>query len=119
MVLQKAVDNLKGQPKEDKTAVASGVAVFVVIILVVMWGFFFLRKIQRGAPLEFGNSAQNEFDFSSVRDAQKEIENNFKYTEDELRAIRDSATAEDTQQGYTEMETGSGRDQFGVSDDAF
>ena len=118
MAIQKAVDNLKEQPKEDRVAVASGIAVTVIVLLLFVWGFFFLKKLQRGEPLEFGSSAQDEFNFSSVREAQKEIDTAFKYTQDELRAIRDSSAESATDLREQEFELGVEEDQF-VTDTSF
>jgi hypothetical protein len=109
-----------GQSTEEKTAVAGGIALLVIVILLVAWGFFFIRKIQKGnQQLEFGGTAQDEFNFSTVRDAQAEIENTFQYTEEELRALRDSAVSR--QLPPTTGGSTSGEDKpFGVpGDDSF
>lgn len=62
MVVQKAVDNLKERPKDERQAVALGTAGAVVLILIVIWGFFFLKglrdeQIQSGAAFEFAEDA--------------------------------------------------------------
>ena len=49
MVLKGAVDSLKDRPHDEKKVVATSIAVTLVIILFVGWGFLFLRKIQKGA----------------------------------------------------------------------
>ncbi len=118
MVLEKTVDNLKSQSKDDKTAVAGGTALVVVIILLIVWGFFFLKKIRSGAPLEFGSGAQDEFNFSTVRDAQQQIEDSFKYSQEELRAIRDSAAEGSGSQQLQQVDVGvRPPDGFGVPDE--
>ena len=48
MVVQKVINNLKDGPKEDKIAVASGIAIAVVVILLVAWAIFFFPNIQEG-----------------------------------------------------------------------
>ncbi len=48
MVVQKAINNLKEGPKEDKVAVAGGIAVSVVAVLLIAWAIFFFRSIQGG-----------------------------------------------------------------------
>lgn len=78
MVLQKTVDNLKDKPKDEKKAIAGGIAISVVLILLIGWSFFFFKKIQRGAQLQqLGGGAQDEFNFSTVRDAQAELIKSF------------------------------------------
>ncbi len=92
MVLDKALDKAKEGTKEDKTAIAGGIAAFVVIILIVSWGFLFLKKMQRGIDtVDLRAGAQDQFNFSSVREAQEAIKESFEYSDHELKAIRDSA----------------------------
>ena len=116
MVIQKAVDNLKGKPTEDKKAVAGGIAIMVMIILFLGWGFFFIKKIQRGGTdLRIGGGAQDEFNFSSVKQAQEDIMKGFS-NEDELRDARQRSGSQ-TQTGaefQTVYDQGSA-DQFGGS----
>ena len=45
MAVQKTIDNLKDGPKEDKVAVAGGIAVAVVVVLFAAWAIFFFRGI--------------------------------------------------------------------------
>lgn len=95
MVVQKTIDNLKERPKDEKTAVAGGIAITVVLILFIGWGFLFIKKIQKGGELrDLGSGAQEEFNFSSVKEAQKQLQDNFQYTADELRKIRESAVSD-------------------------
>lgn len=117
MVIQKSIDNLKGRPKEERTAVAGGIAVGVIIILLIGWSFWFIKKIQRNQFDTFESSRQDEFNFSSVRAAQKEIERSFQYTTEELRALRDAAVNSQvptTQQ--VQLYEGNGT-QFGVGEE--
>ena len=37
----KAIENLKSGPRDDKVAVASGIAISVVAVLLVGWAIFF------------------------------------------------------------------------------
>ena len=103
-----------GKSNEEKTAVAGSIALLVIVILLVSWAFLFIRKIQKGdQQVEFGGTAQDEFNFSTVRDAQQEIENSFDYTQEELRAIRDAAVSRDLPDNMQGFDKGSS-DQFGV-----
>ncbi len=92
MVVQKAVDNLKQKPEEQRKAVASGVAVALVIILFIGWAYLFLKKVRGGVELDqVGTTAQQEFQFQNVRDAQERLTNDYDSAADELRRIRDEA----------------------------
>ena len=94
MVVQKTLDNLKQGPKEDKVAVAGGIAVSVVAVLLVGWAILFFHRIQKeGQQLNFGGSAQDEFNFQNVKEAQQQLQETYSNTTDELRRIRDEAAA--------------------------
>lgn len=87
MVIQKAVDSMKDKPKDDKKAVAGGIAIALVVILFFGWAFLFLKKLQRGEQeLQFGSGEQQEFLGASVRDAQERLMQDFTDI-DELRAV--------------------------------
>lgn len=116
MVVQKTIDNLKDKSKDEKKAVASGIAIGVVIILLVGWGFLFVKKMQRGGDLDLGSGRQAEFNFSSVKEAQEQLKQNFQATGDELRAIRDSAISNQTPTEQ-EYEPYGSEDQFGTESD--
>lgn len=116
MVIQKAVDNLKDKSKEEKTAVAGGIAIGVVIILLVGWGFLFVKKLQKGTELDLSGSRPADFDIKSVKEAQQQLKQDFQQSSEELRAIRDSAVSNQIQ---TEVQTGSEtptENQFGEPD---
>lgn len=113
MVIQKAVDNLKGKPDEDKKVVAGGIAIMVMVILFIGWAFLFLKKVQRGGQgLQIGGTAQDEFNFSNVRQAQQDLMKGFT-NEDELQEVRQQSTSQyqTTPQPYQD----SSGDQFGGS----
>ena len=75
MVLKKAVNNLKQGPKEDKVAVASGIAISVVVVLLVAWAIFFFRGLARGShTIQLGGGVQDEFNFTSVKEAQQALQ---------------------------------------------
>ena len=56
------LNTLKQGPKEDKVAVASGIAVSVVVVLLVAWAIFFFRGIQQGTQsVNLSGGAQDQF----------------------------------------------------------
>jgi len=115
MVIQKAVDNLKGKSDDDKKVVAGGIAITIVALLLLGWAFLFFKKVQRGnQELQFGGTAQDEFNFSNVRQAQQDLMKGFT-NEDELTEVRQQSGSQyqpiDTQTNYYDGST----DQFGGS----
>lgn len=58
---------LRERPKEDKTAIAGGVALVVVAILLIGWGIIFLKRIANETPTE--QYAPANYDLSSLRDS--------------------------------------------------
>jgi len=95
MVIQKAVDNLKERPKDERKAVAGGIAVTVVAVLFIAWSIFFLKNLGKTAiDPKFQSGAQSEFDFNSVREAQERLLQEYSSEsalEAELRAVRESS----------------------------
>ncbi len=75
MVVQKTINNLKERPHDERKAVAGGIAIFVVIVLMIAWGFVFLKRIQSGSQqVSLDSGAQSEFNPSNVTAAQQQIE---------------------------------------------
>lgn len=114
MALQNSVDKLKERPKDERVAVASGIAVSVVIILLVGWAVLFFRKIGSGQQqVQLTGGAQDQFNFTTVKEAQQQLQQNFGNNTDELNQVRsDASQGQDTQQ-QTVPQTG-GTDQFGT-----
>ncbi len=111
MVVQKAINNLKGGPKEDKVAVASGIAVSVVIILLAAWAIFFFRGIARGSHnLQVGSTAQDNFNFAGVKEAQQALQQGL--SPDNSNARADSTSQ--NQQPVQMQVSGQQSDQFGT-----
>ena len=115
MVVQKTIDNLKGRPQDERKVVAGGIAVSVVIVLLIGWGIMFLKKISSGSQeVNFDAGAQDEFNFTNVKEAQQTIEQSRGYSTEELLQIRNDAAAQQLQgQQQTQVQTDSGSDQFG------
>lgn len=93
MVVGKTLDNLKDKPHEEKKVVATGIAVGVVIVLLIGWGFLFLRKIQRGTMPTLEGSAvpQDQVDAAFIQQTQQQINQFYQTQQDQLRDIRDNA----------------------------
>lgn len=118
MVLQKAVNNLKQGSKDDKVAVASGIAVTVVLVLLAGWAIFFLRGIASGQHnLQLGGGAQAQFNPSATNDAQQQLQQDFSSSTDQFQDIYNQSAAGNnggamqTQQMQVQ---GAGGDQFGT-----
>ena len=117
MAAKNAIDKLKDGPKDDKVAVASGIAVSIVIVLLAAWAIFFFRRIQTGQQqLELGGGAQDAFNFTSVSEAQnqlKDIYNNVNRDQQDLEEIRNSNTSNQMQtQQQVNVQPGADTDQF-------
>jgi len=92
MVVQKTLDNLKDRPHDEKKAVASGIAIAVVVILIIGWGFLFLRKVRNTNPsLESGAVPEDQFNLDLIRDTERNLSNTYENASDDLRNMRDTA----------------------------
>lgn len=127
MVVQKTIDNLKERPHDEKKAVAGGIAIMVVIILIIGWGFLFLRKIQQGTMPSLEGSAvpEDQFNLNLIRDTERELSNMYNNSTEDLRTIRDNAAQNQTPGGQfdasgdTQAVTPDDTDQFGNSGGGF
>lgn len=118
MVVQKAVDDLKERPHDERKAVAGGIAIFVIVILLGAWAMLFFKRIQSGAQqVSLDSGAQNEFNPAGTIQAQQEIKDfNTMTNRDELYQIRnDSAANQVGVQQLQIQQVGVGIDQFGNS----
>ena len=115
-MLQKTVDNLKERSKDERQVVAGGVAVTVVVILLVAWAIFFLKRIQSGnQELNLDSGAQSEFNFTSTKEAQDAIKASQGQNYTDLQGLRDDAATNQLQgqQQIYLQEIGGNSDQFG------
>ncbi len=123
MVIQKAIDNLKDKPKDDRKAVAGGIAIAVVAVLFFAWAFFFVKNLQNSKNLNLNNGAQSDFNFQSVKDAQQQLMQNYSgqsANDQELQAVRDQAAQQQYQQQAVQQSADQyqGADQFGSPSDS-
>lgn len=122
MALRKTVDNLKQKPAEDKRVVASGVAIAVVLVLFIGWGFLFLKKLRSGVEVPTisspSSAANNVFDFSSLDEATRQFAESYSETRTQLEQIRDAAARDAAEEApYDASGTtppSSGVDSFGL-----
>ena len=110
MVVQKTLENLKDKSHDEKKVVASGIAIAVVIILFVGWGFLFLRKIQDGT-FEPSDSAVPRDQLGGQVASQVELDAIYRSSLDELRALRESSAQNQVPTNTTQSADGS---DFGV-----
>lgn len=117
MVVQNAINNLKGRPKDERTAVAGGVAIAVAAILFFGWIIYFFHKIQSGAIAPtLDSGAQDEFNPAGVQAAQQVLQQEYTSSTNDLIQLRNDAAAQQvqTQQQTQVQEYPSGTDQFGL-----
>lgn len=118
MVVQKTIDNLKDRPHDEKKAVASGIAISVIVILLIGWGFLFVRRVQNTPvpSLENGVVPTDQFNMDLIRESAR---GNAYDPSDDLRNLRESAVQADTSVDakYSEnANTGNATpDQFGTT----
>ncbi len=114
MVVQKTLNNLKDRSHEDKKAVATGIAISVVVLLIIAWGFLFIRKMQRSDLSSLQNAAvpSDQFNMNLIRDTERELSNQYDTSGDDLREMRDTAA-----QNSANIETGYSSGGSSVSTD--
>ncbi len=119
-----AIEKLRQKPKDERTAVASSVAVFVVIILFLGWAIFFIRGIQKGTQtVNLDSGAQDSFNFDSVKQAQDALKNQYNTASQDmqdLQAVRQNAGQSQTatvQVAPTPDATAGNSSQFGLPPD--
>ncbi|MDO8562001.1 MAG: hypothetical protein Q7S05_04220 [bacterium] len=83
MVLKRTVDNLKDRPRDERKAVASGIAALIVAILFIGWVVLFFKKIQstrEQTAAVAGSSLRGKVDLSAITEAQQQIINSYNGT---------------------------------------
>lgn len=115
MVVQKTLDNLKDRPHDEKKAVASGIAISVIVILLIGWGFLFIKRVQNTPVPSLENSVvpTDQFNMDLIRGSERANEYD---PSDDLRNLRESAVQADTSVGAQYSENA---DTGGVTPDQF
>lgn len=89
MVVQKTFNNLKAGPKEDKVAVASGIAISVVVVLLGAWAIYFFHNVARNSQsLNLSSGAQDQFNFQNVTEAQQQLQQDFGSQTQDLQDVQ-------------------------------
>lgn len=96
MVVQQKFNELKGRPHEDKKAVAGGIAIVVVVVLIIGWGFLFLRNIRNTELPSLENTAipTDQFNMNLIRNNERD-QAYYDSTQD-IRNLRDTAVQDET-----------------------
>jgi len=116
VVVQKAIDNLKDRPKDERKTVAGGIAIMVVVVLLAAWAILFFKRIQAGSQtINLDSGAQSDFNPTATKQAQQAIEQSNGQTPEDLYNIRYDAAANQLQgqQQVEVQQTSGGTDQFG------
>lgn len=93
--MKQKFDELKERPKEERSAVASSMAVIIMFILFLGWAFVFFNKVSSGEELEttWGPRSDIVDDLDSFDRASDQLSDSYFDATEELRRIRDAAAA--------------------------
>lgn len=95
MVLQKAVDNLKGRPKDERKAVAGSIAVLIVVILFIGWVILFFNNIRANGQVEpIGIPGRDAFNAPQITEVKLQIQNSFGGVKNSPQIMQDAAAAQ-------------------------
>lgn len=98
MAVQDHIDNLKDRPKDERVAVAGGIASGIVLVILVAWAILFFKNIQRGTQeVNLTGGAQDEFNFSNVKQAQEALKETYGASQEDLLQIRNDAASQQLQ----------------------
>lgn len=113
MAVQEKFNKLKDAPHEDKKAVAGGIAIGVVIVLIFAWGFLFLRNVRNADIRSLQNAAvpTDQFDFNLIRNSERD-----QAVYNPVQDIRDLRNSAAQNQGSYQA---SGASSAGFEEDSF
>jgi len=117
MVVQKTFNSLKAGPKEDKVAVASGIAVSVVVVLLGGWAIYFFHNVARNSQnLNLSSGAQDQFNFQNVTEAQQQLQQDFGSQTQDLQDVQAQSAQGNSgvmQTQQMQIDSGNNSNQFG------
>jgi hypothetical protein len=122
MVIQSTIDNLKDKPHDEKKAVAGGIAIAVVVVLLIGWAFLFLRNIQRGSTvptLQGGTVPEDQLNAQFIQTTQNQFNEYYQNSADQFRNLREQgsgATTVDVEAGVSADEN---TNDFGAQNNDF
>lgn len=122
MVVQDKIDSLKEKPHEEKRAVAGGIAVAVVIVLLVGWAFLFLRNIQKGAEiptLQGGALPDDQLNTQFIQATQKQIDQYYESADDRYRDLRNTDDGAGSVDAGAGVPASGGGNDFGATQSDF
>jgi len=122
MVVQDKIDSLKEKPHEEKRAVAGGIAVTVVVVLLVGWAFLFLRNIQKGAEiptLQGGSVPEDQLNTQFIQATQQQINQYYQSAEDQYRDLRNTDGGAGSVNAGAGVPASGGGSDFGASQSDF
>ena len=117
-----SIDTLKDKPHDEKRAVAGGIAVAVVIILLVGWAFMFLRNIQRGneIPTLQGNAVpEDQLNAQFIQATQQQLDQYYQRSDDQYRDLRNTGGGASTVDAGVGVTPSGGSDEFGAPQSDF
>ena len=80
---------LPGTQKDEKKVVAGGIAITVVIVLIIVWGYYFMQKIQSGSQqVDLSGGTRDQFTPANVQDAQAQLKNTYGNPNQDLQDLR-------------------------------
>ncbi len=88
MVVQRTINNLKERPKDERKAVASFIAIGLIVILLIAWAIVFFRRIQSGVQ----NFQTSEATTSTTVQTTQDPQNTFDATQQNTQ-IQDQGSA--------------------------
>ena len=122
MATQSTIDTLKDKPHDEKRAVAGGIAVAVVAILLVGWAFMFLRNIQRGSEIPTLQGAavpEDQLNAQFIQATQQQLDEYYQQSDDKYRDLRNTGSGASTVDPGTGVSPSGGGDEFGAPQSDF